>query len=114
MCGPACLQEELFAQAEPLVDAALGGSNACVLAYGQTGSGKTYSMIGESANPGVVPRAVDRVWDAIEASAEKNPSAAEDLEAALQALAAEWQLFIDGASGAARDPHARVADRLPS
>ena len=68
VCGPDCEQDELFAQAQPLVDAALHGYNACVLAYGQTGSGKTYTMIGEQADPGIVPRAVDHVWDVIEAS----------------------------------------------
>ena len=70
VCGPECEQEEVFAHAQPLVEAALSGSNACVLAYGQTGSGKTYTMIGERGNPGVVPRCMDLVWDTIEASAE--------------------------------------------
>ena len=70
ICGPECEQEEVFAYAQPLVEAALTGSNACVLAYGQTGSGKTFTMIGEHGNPGVVPRCMDLVWDTIEASVE--------------------------------------------
>ena len=78
VCGPECEQEDVFAYAQPLVEAALTGSNACVLAYGQTGSGKTFTMIGEHGNPGVVPRCMDLVWDTIEASADET----------------EWQLTL--------------------
>ena len=38
VCGPECRQEDIFEQTQPLVDAALNGSNACVFAYGQTGA----------------------------------------------------------------------------
>ena len=62
-------REEVFAHAQPLVEAALSGSNACVLAYGQAGSSKTYTMIASAATPGS-SRCMDLVWDTIEASAE--------------------------------------------
>lgn len=68
VCGPEASQEDLFDQARPLIDAALGGSNACIFAYGQTGAGKTFTMAGTNEAPGVVPRALERVWDCIEAS----------------------------------------------
>ena len=32
------------------------------------GSGKTFTMIGDAERPGVVPRAMDHVWDMVEAS----------------------------------------------
>ena len=68
VCGPDSSQDEVFAQARPLIDAALGGASACVLAYGQTGSGKTYTMAGTPSAPGVVPRALERLFEAIDAS----------------------------------------------
>ena len=68
VCGPDSSQEYLFGQARPLIEASLGGANSCIFAYGQTGSGKTHTMIGTNSCPGVVPRAVDRVWECINAS----------------------------------------------
>eukprot|EP00746_Dinoflagellata_sp_MGD_P010397 gnl/MRDRNA2_/MRDRNA2_121442_c0_seq1.p1 gnl/MRDRNA2_/MRDRNA2_121442_c0~~gnl/MRDRNA2_/MRDRNA2_121442_c0_seq1.p1 ORF type:complete len:1077 (-),score=162.84 gnl/MRDRNA2_/MRDRNA2_121442_c0_seq1:201-3431(-) len=49
--------------AKPLVEAVLGGRNACIFAFGCTGCGKTYSMLGpeggskRSSQDGVLPRA---------------------------------------------------------
>lgn len=80
VCGPECEQEDVFAYAQPLVEAALTGSNACVLAYGQTGSGKTHSMVGNGWSPGLVPRIADHLFDAltrdVEASSEDDGRAA--------------------------------------
>ena len=39
------------------------GYNACCFAYGQTGSGKTYSMFGENQARGLIPRAVEHVFE---------------------------------------------------
>lgn len=40
-------QSAVFAStAQPLIDTAFDGYNACLFAYGQTGSGKSYSMMG--------------------------------------------------------------------
>ena len=61
VCGPDSTQADVWEQARPLVDVALGGANATVFAYGQTGSGKTYPRIGTAEQPGVVPRAIDRI-----------------------------------------------------
>lgn len=38
------------------------GYNGTVFAYGQTSSGKTYTMMGDFANPGVIPRAIEDVF----------------------------------------------------
>ena len=45
--GPESSQEEVFADAAPVVSSVLDGYSVCVFAYGQTGSGKTYTMEGE-------------------------------------------------------------------
>ena len=54
-----------------LVDGTLNGYNATILAYGQTGSGKTYTMGTASMdtadnNVGIIPRAVNRLFEKIE------------------------------------------------
>ncbi|XP_053985227.1 kinesin-related protein 4 [Hylaeus volcanicus] len=50
---------------KPIVDAAVNGINGTVFAYGQTSSGKTYSMLGTSQELGIVPLAIDYMFDAI-------------------------------------------------
>ena len=37
------------------------------MAYGQTGSGKTYTMIGSENNPGIAPRAFQRLFQLMDA-----------------------------------------------
>lgn len=49
----------------PIVDAAVNGFNGTVFAYGQTSSGKTYTMMGTSDEPGIIPIAVEHMFDAI-------------------------------------------------
>ncbi|XP_023766997.1 kinesin-like protein KIN-14R [Lactuca sativa] len=46
-------QDDVFAQASPLVTSVLDGYNVCIFAYGQTGTGKTFTMEGTSGNRGV-------------------------------------------------------------
>ncbi len=47
---------------------ALQGYNAAIIAYGQTGTGKTFTMEGDRAGPGrgIIPRAIEDVFAAIE------------------------------------------------
>lgn len=61
-------QEHVFKEmCKPLVDHVFEGFNACCFAYGQTGSGKTYSIFGQAGdNRGVIPRAMEYVFDLIE------------------------------------------------
>lgn len=47
------------------------GYNVCLLAYGQTGSGKTFTMIGDDANPGIIPLMVKDVMQHKEALVEQ-------------------------------------------
>ena len=62
-------QADVYAHATGLVDAVVQGYNGTLLAYGQTGSGKTHSVMGElsgdEAQLGLLPRAVQQIFDAI-------------------------------------------------
>uniref|UniRef100_W5MTU6 Kinesin motor domain-containing protein n=1 Tax=Lepisosteus oculatus TaxID=7918 RepID=W5MTU6_LEPOC len=63
-----CTQEDIFEDTIRLIQSAVDGYNVCIFAYGQTGSGKTFTMIGdkELKNPGVIPRAFQRMFHIIE------------------------------------------------
>ncbi|XP_031826944.2 uncharacterized protein LOC116424546 isoform X1 [Nomia melanderi] len=50
---------------KPIVDAAVNGFNGTVFAYGQTSSGKTYTMMGTLEEPGIIPLAIEHMFDAI-------------------------------------------------
>ncbi|KAJ4705284.1 Kinesin-like protein [Melia azedarach] len=77
--GPSAQQRELYEQAVvPIVHEVLEGFNCTIFAYGQTGTGKTYTMEGEckrsKSGPngelppeaGVIPRAVQQIFDTLE------------------------------------------------
>lgn len=49
----------------PIVDATVNGFNGTVFAYGQAGSGKTYTMMGTSEEIGIIPLAIEHIFDAI-------------------------------------------------
>uniref|UniRef100_A0A8C6L2P3 Centromere-associated protein E n=1 Tax=Nothobranchius furzeri TaxID=105023 RepID=A0A8C6L2P3_NOTFU len=51
--------------AKPLVVSTVGGYNGTIFAYGQTSSGKTFTMMGGDHNPGVIPLAVEEVFQSI-------------------------------------------------
>ena len=70
MFGPSSSQSDFFANtALPLVDQLLKGENGLLFAYGVSNSGKTYSVSGgntvNSADRGVLPRAIDVVFNSI-------------------------------------------------
>ena len=48
--------------AQPLVDSLFEGRNCLLFSYGPTNSGKTYTIEGDDANPGVLPRVLDEVF----------------------------------------------------
>ncbi|XP_066311705.1 kinesin-like protein KIN-14B isoform X2 [Miscanthus floridulus] len=56
-------QGDVFAEVEPVIKSALDGYNVCIFAYGQTGSGKTYTMEGKPTDLGVIPRAIQALFD---------------------------------------------------
>ncbi|XP_076026646.1 centromere-associated protein E [Genypterus blacodes] len=51
--------------AKPLVVSTVGGYNGTIFAYGQTSSGKTFTMMGSELIPGVIPLAVEDVFETI-------------------------------------------------
>lgn len=66
---PSCSQEDVYVQsARSAVHNVLQGYNASIIAYGQTGTGKTYTMEGARSGPsrGIIPRAIEDVFDHIE------------------------------------------------
>ena len=61
--GPKTTQEDVYERSvRGVVDKALGGFNGTVFAYGSTGSGKTHSVMGSKKDPGIIPRAVEQVF----------------------------------------------------
>ncbi|GKA84884.1 kinesin-like protein KIN-5C [Tanacetum coccineum] len=76
--GPTSRQKDLYEQAVvPIVNEVLEGFNCTIFAYGQTGTGKTYTMEGECkkskngpnglpSGAGVIPRAVQQIFDTLE------------------------------------------------
>lgn len=67
LCTPRMTSDDLYTtKIAPIVRAAAEGYNATVFAYGQTGSGKTHTMSGAPDEPGIIPRAVEEIFDQIE------------------------------------------------
>ena len=60
---PEATQDDTYQHVSAIVEAVLQGYNGTILAYGQTGSGKTHSVTGSSADPGLLPRAVARIFE---------------------------------------------------
>mmetsp|Transcript_5395 Transcript_5395/g.11884 ORF Transcript_5395/g.11884 Transcript_5395/m.11884 type:complete len:815 (-) Transcript_5395:535-2979(-) len=61
--NPTATQEQVFEEISELVQSALDGHKVCIFAYGQTGSGKTFTMLGNAENPGMIPRAIQQVFE---------------------------------------------------
>ncbi|KAL8940283.1 MAG: hypothetical protein Q9216_002895 [Gyalolechia sp. 2 TL-2023] len=66
--NPGSVNAEVFGEISQLVQSALDGYNVCIFCYGQTGSGKTYTM---SAQDGMIPRAVNQIYDTAKSLEEK-------------------------------------------
>ena len=65
--GPDSTQEEVYNETtKHLVENVLNGYNATVFAYGATGGGKTYTMVGTPDNPGIMVRALNQLFGAME------------------------------------------------
>jgi centromeric protein E len=48
-----------------IIKKVMGGINGTVFAYGQTSSGKTHTMRGTPSEPGIIPLAVNEIFDHI-------------------------------------------------
>ncbi|WOO81136.1 Kinesin-like protein KIN-7L [Vanrija pseudolonga] len=63
---------ELYdAKVAPMVQKAMNGFNSTVFAYGQTGSGKSHTMSGTRSELGIIPCAIDGIFDAITADCDR-------------------------------------------
>jgi len=54
-----------------IVQNVMEGYNGTIFAYGQTNSGKTYTMMGTDDNPGIIPIAIEEVFNYIKNSPER-------------------------------------------
>jgi hypothetical protein len=57
-----------FTQVEDLVSV---HSNYVMMAYGITGAGKTFTLEGPPSNPGVMPRALEHLFDLLDADPQR-------------------------------------------
>ncbi|NXP45392.1 KIFC3 protein, partial [Heliornis fulica] len=67
---PQASQEEVFKEVQALVTSCIDGYNVCIFAYGQTGAGKTYTMEGTADNPGINQRALQLLFNEVQAKAD--------------------------------------------
>ena len=88
---------DVFEKQREAVLSVLKGFDATVMAYGSTGAGKTHTMVGNDAEPGVMPLALDALFDGIatgDASYSLQVSALELLEERCVDLLHRRQLVV--------------------
>lgn len=61
--SPEATQAAVFDEISQLVQSSLDGYRVCIFAYGQTGSGKTFTMEGSRDAPGMIPLAVQQIFE---------------------------------------------------
>lgn len=61
--SPDASQAIVFDEISQLVQSSLDGYRVCIFAYGQTGSGKTFTMEGSRDAPGMIPLAVQQIFE---------------------------------------------------
>ena len=54
-------QGEIFEEVEGFVQSAFDGNQVTIFAYGQTCAGKTFTLLGDNNEPGVIPRALEKL-----------------------------------------------------
>eukprot|EP01038_Epipyxis_sp_PR26KG_P004077 gene4077-5823_t len=59
-------QEEIYTHTADMISSALNGINATILMHGATATGKTYSMMGTPQAPGIIPRAVNDLFEQLD------------------------------------------------
>ena len=63
--GPTAEQAKVFEDVRPMIAQTLQGFNICALMHGAQGSGKTYTMEGTAAEPGLLHRCVNAIFEEI-------------------------------------------------
>ena len=65
--GPKSSQQSVFESlGTPLVLDLLQGRNGLLFSYGITNGGKTFTVSGDHDNPGILPRALDVIFNSID------------------------------------------------
>lgn len=68
-------QEDVYnSLGEEFLDHNFEGYHTCIFAYGQTGSGKSYTMMGTPAQPGLIPRTCEDLFERIQAAQDETPN----------------------------------------
>ncbi|XP_071942688.1 uncharacterized protein [Antedon mediterranea] len=57
--------------AEPIIESAMDGYDGTIFAYGQTSSGKTFTMQGNASIPGIIPKAIQQIFNTIDQSTDR-------------------------------------------
>lgn len=56
-------QEDIFEESSEMIKSVMEGHKVCIFAYGETGSGKTHTILGDEKDNGIVPRALEMIFD---------------------------------------------------
>lgn len=80
------MQDDIFDECVPYIDAAFEGFNASILTYGPMVGGKTYTMLGTDENPGIIPRALSYAIDLTSSYKDKTPDVVLEMEMSLLEL----------------------------
>ncbi|KAI0630947.1 kinesin-domain-containing protein [Trametes polyzona] len=74
-------QQDIFERdVKPLVDLAFSGITVTIFAYGVTSSGKTHTMQGSKDQPGIIPQAVQEIFQRVNSLASSTAIAASYME----------------------------------
>jgi len=65
--GPTAENAKVFEDVRPMIAQTLQGFNVCALMFGSGGSGKTFTMEGTAAEPGLLHRCVNAIFEEITA-----------------------------------------------
>ncbi|KAH0794977.1 Kinesin motor domain containing protein [Histomonas meleagridis] len=70
---PSTTTEKIYSEmASDIVNGVMNGTNGTIFAYGSTGSGKTFTIMGDAQNPGIVPLAIDHIFNYIDDHPERS------------------------------------------
>lgn len=65
-------QEDMFEDIASFVDAAIDGYASTIIAYGPPSGGKTFTMTGNYYEAGIIPRAIDMIFDKLTTLSNEN------------------------------------------